>query len=128
MRVMSKFTLQRYLVGPSKAATAEVQFVSKIRAEHEGLIPAFLSSEAKVITAASKKMTTVLSQQLKNISLAIGRPFGESRESYASVLYGAAEAAETDTQTIYSNALHGESEVLNCTLHSAPRRGCLRRK
>lgn len=52
-------------------------------------------------------MATVLSQQLRNISLALGRPSGDFREPHASVLYGAGEAAETDTQTIFSNALHG---------------------
>ena len=63
------------------------------------------------------KMATLLSQQLKNISLALGKPSGDSRELYASVLYGAGEAAETDTQTVYSNALHGMPDRLALADH-----------
>ena len=53
-------------------------------------------------------MTTALSQQLNKISLAIGKAAGGPQEAPNSVLYGAREAADTDTQTIYSNALHGK--------------------
>ena len=53
-------------------------------------------------------MATVLSQQLNKISLAIGKAAGGTQEAPVSVRYGAREAANTDTQTIYSNALHGE--------------------
>ena len=52
-------------------------------------------------------MASVLAQQLQNVGNALGPALAAKR--YASVLYSEREAADTDTQTILGNALHGES-------------------
>lgn len=52
-------------------------------------------------------MTSALAQQLRKVSLALGTATEARVESHASLLYSAQEAAETDTQTIYDNAVYG---------------------
>lgn len=53
-------------------------------------------------------MTSVLAQQLRKVSLAVSGAPGARLDSHASLLYSAKEAADTDTQTVFKNAVIGK--------------------
>ena len=57
-------------------------------------------------------MTSALAQQLRKVSLAIGGAPGARRDAHASLLYSAKEAADTDTQTVFTNAVIGKRSFL----------------
>lgn len=67
------------------------------------------------------RMTSVLAQQLRKVSLAIGNTAVGRRDSHASLLYSAQEAADTDTQTIFDVSVTGGARRLR---HAGTRSSC----